>query len=96
MVSFTAVFATNKPGSKYHSFLQYHNWRKALKTAGKPQRDVAWSDSDRLGNARAGPMRQKPTTDPVGAQTRQIPEFALARPFEAKAAGSGSGSAILL
>src|SRR5260370_2334596 len=58
VVSCTAVFATNKLGSTYHSFSHYDNDRKALETAGKAQRDVAWSESDWLRHARAVPMRQ--------------------------------------
>ena len=37
VVSFTAVFATHKLGSIYHSFSQYHNERKARRTAGRPK-----------------------------------------------------------
>jgi len=59
------VFATNKLGSKYHSFFQYHNWRKALKLAGP---DAMWPGPMATGPAMlmAGPMRQKATTDPAG------------------------------
>jgi hypothetical protein len=45
---------TNKLRSTYHYFPHYDNARKELESAGEAQRDVAWSESDQLGHARAG------------------------------------------
>jgi hypothetical protein len=51
VVSFTAVFATHERGSIYHSFSQYHNERKARRTAGRPSA---------MGGGRAGRLGQAP------------------------------------
>jgi len=51
VVSFTAVFATHKLGSIYHSFSQYHNERKARRTAGRPKA-MRVAKAGRLGQAR--------------------------------------------
>jgi hypothetical protein len=82
------VFATNKLGSTYHSFSHYDNDRKALETADNVQRDVAWSHSDWLGHARAGPMRLNPRPIKLAARICQILEFAQGKTIEARAVGS--------